>query len=669
MSANPAAKDPMPRTTQPNGYRVLIIDDNPAIHEDIRKILIPTARRDDLLDQMSSELFGDVAPKADFSMVFHADSALQGKEGYEMVKAKVAAGEPYMLAFVDVRMPPGWDGIETIEHLWNADPSLQIVLCTAYSDHSWKEISQRLPRLDGWLVLKKPFDTIEVLQSAHSLASKWMLGEQLRHEFQDLEGIVADRTKELKLINEKLMHEITERKAAETNLKHLATHDALTGLSNRLLLRDRLDLAVARGRRFKTPTALMMLDLDGFKEVNDSLGHEAGDALLKTMASRLKKAARECDTVSRFGGDEFVILLTDLANEEDTRVVAERVLASVAEPVAFGGQTLSVTTSIGIAVFPRDGEDAETLLKCADIAMYEAKAGGRNGFRHYIAGTAVKLTERMALREDLKRAVENDELELKYQPLIDLKDETIVGIEALLRWNHPIHGVIDPMRFLPNAEESGQIGSIGKWVVEKACRQTMFWRAKGLRPVPISVNLTAAELEREDLASMIEGVLNVVGLDPTGLQIEVTETAATRNLELSERNLVTLSNMGVGIIIDDFGAGTSSLRRLKRLPVDAIKIDRLFIKNIADDPRDAAIVAAVVSLARSLGIRVIAAGIETRAQLEFLRGLRWQVPSELQCQAGQGFLFSRPISPLEIERLLGEGHVGESDAPRNKDGR
>jgi len=413
----------------------------------------------------------------------------------------------------------------------------------------------------------------------------------------------------------------------------------------------------------------MMLDLDGFKEVNDSLGHEAGDALLKTMASRLKKAARECDTVSRFGGDEFVILLTDLANEDDTRVVAERVLASVAEPVPFGGQSLSVTTSIGIAVFPRDGEDAETLLKCADIAMYEAKAGGRNGYRHYVAGTAVKLTERMALRDDLKRAIENDELDLQYQPLIDLRDESIVGIEALLRWNHPIHGVIDPMRFLPNAEESGQIGSIGKWVVEKACRQSMLWRRKGLRPVPMAVNLTAAELEREDLASMIEGILKDTGLDPKALQIEVTETAATRNLELSERNLVSLSNMGVGIVIDDFGAGTSSLRRLKRLPVDAIKIDRLFIKNIAEDPRDAAIVAAVVSLARSLGIRVIAEGIETRAQLEFLRGLKWQVPSELQCQAGQGFLFSRPISAREIERIMGEDRVSESDTPRIKDER
>lgn len=650
-------------TGQPARCRILIIDDNPAIHEDIRKILTGPGRRDGALEEMSAELFGESEPRSDLSALFQVDSALQGQEGLQLVERGVAAGQPYMLAFVDVRMPPGWDGIETIEHLWAVDPALQVVLCTAYSDHSWREISRRLHRLDGWLVLKKPFDSIEVLQCAHALTNKWLLNEQLKREFADLENIVADRTKELRAINDQLAHEISERKVAEQNLRHLATHDALTGLANRLLLRDRLDLCVARARRFKGRLAVMMLDLDGFKEVNDGLGHEAGDALLKTIASRLKKAARECDTVARFGGDEFVLLLTDLAAEEDTKIVADRVLAAVREEIPFGEHTLRVSTSIGVAVYPRDGEDAEALLKCADMAMYEVKAAGRDGYRHFVRGATERLSERMALRKDLERAVERGELQLQYQPLVDLRDEAVVGMEALLRWHHPEHGVIDPMRFLPNAEESGQIGRIGRWVLESACRQNVAWRAKGLRAVPVAVNLTATELEREDLCDVIAAVLGQAGLEPRGLQIEVTETSATRNLELSERNLAALSNLGVGIVIDDFGAGTSSLRRLKRLPVDAIKIDRLFIKNIAEDARDAAIVAAVVSLARSLGIRVIAEGIESRAQLEFLRGLRWQVPSELQCQAGQGFLFSRPVSAEEAERLLGEGRVSDSDLP------
>ncbi len=644
------------------GNRILVIDDNPAIHGDIKKILGPSLRDayGPALDEMSADLFGDDQGPTASRTSFEVDSAYQGQEGLEKVKSRMQTDDPYLLAFVDVRMPPGWDGIETIERLWEADPALQIVLCTAFSDNSWREISGRLHRLDGWLALKKPFDTIEVLQAAHALSNKWLLSQQLHREFASLETMVAGRTQELQVLNEQLMREVGERKVAEENLRHLATHDALTGLANRTLLRDRLEQAIARTRRFKTSLSVLLLDLDGFKGINDSLGHDAGDLVLKAVARRLINCARECDTVARLGGDEFSIVLPDLRTPDDSLVVAERIMTSIREPIALGGQLYDAGASIGIAVFGRDAQEPEGLLKCADVAMYDAKregkTTGRSVCRFYLPATAAGLSEGNTLRDDLKAAIAGDQLFLMYQPLVDLVTTEIVGFEALVRWRHPTLGVVPPLRFLPLAEEMGLMSAIGRWVLRQVCGQNAEWQRKGLRVVPVAVNLCATELQHPALFDAVSGFLQAAGLSPRLLEIEVTETSMMGDVEQTLTNISRLHDLGVRVVIDDFGVGMSSLNRLKLLPVDAIKIDQIFVREIARDSRDVAIVTAMVSLASSLGLQVVAEGIETQEQLDVLRGLAWGGRESAPGPIGQGYLFSRPVASEDAVRLLAAGH-------------
>lgn len=501
-------------------------------------------------------------------------------------------------------------------------------------------------------MLKKPFDPIEVLQLAHALTRKWALAREVHGQLETLDTLVAARTRSLEQANHELAREIEARRQAEDDLKRLATHDALTGLPNRLLLNDRIKAALSRSHRRPSQLALLLIDLDQFKEVNDSFGHAAGDELLRQTATRLEGAVRACDTVARMGGDEFVILLEDLAQPEDAALVASRILELCSEPVNIAGRSLKTTPSVGIALCPADGGDAESLLKCADLAMYQAKAAGRATYRFYNEEMLASSIERVNLRHELEVALAEGQFALWYQPLVDLHRGTIRGMEALLRWFHPERGMVSPMSFIPEAERCGMIVPIGAWVLETACQQLASWRRAGAEGVTVAVNVSARQLQSKDFVETVRRALTSSGIEPSSLELEITESTAFDDIDCARGVLAQIADLGVRILIDDFGSGFSSLNRLKSLPVDGLKIDRFFVKNIDTDPCDAAIVMAVVSMAHALGIEVVAEGIETLDQLEKLRNLKWDAQQRPVCDRGQGYYLGRPTPADEAARVL-----------------
>ena len=444
-----------------------------------------------------------------------------------------------------------------------------------------------------------------------------------------------------------LVRDITERKAAEQQIEYQAYHDALTGLANRRLFHEHLSLALALAQRREGLVAVLFLDLDHFKLVNDSLGHSVGDALLRQVAKRLKSAVREGDTVARVGGDEFTIVLQELSQREDAALVAQKVLSSIAEPVDVNGHRLYVTTSIGITIFPDDGDDAETLLRNADTAMYRAKEEGRNTYQMSTQELNRSTQERMTLENGLHRAVEQGEFDLYYQPQFDIRTMKVIGMEALLRWNDPVRGLVLPADFIHVAEERGFIVVIGDWVIREACLQARRLRDRGLDDFRVAVNISARQFRDQELFPMIEKALAESGLEPRALELEITESIAMENAELTIETLTRLRALGVTIAIDDFGTGHSSLSYLKRFPIDALKIDRGFVADLPDGFEDAAIVRSVIQLAHGLNLRVVAEGVETEEQLEFLRGHG--------CREVQGFLFGYPVPAAELERQLLQG--------------
>ncbi|MBV9493942.1 MAG: EAL domain-containing protein [Acidobacteria bacterium] len=441
-----------------------------------------------------------------------------------------------------------------------------------------------------------------------------------------------------------LIRDITERKAAEQQIEYQAYHDALTGLANRRLFQEHLTLALALAQRRSRLVAVLFLDLDHFKLVNDSLGHSIGDALLRQVANRLKASVREGDTVARVGGDEFTIVLQELAKREDAAVVAQKVLRMISEPVDVTGHRLYVTTSIGITLYPDDGDDAETLLKNADNAMYRAKAEGRNMYQMATQELNRSTQDRMTLESGLHVAIERGEFELFYQPQIDVRTMRIIGMEALLRWHHPERGLILPADFIGVAEERGFIVVIGDWVLRTACRQARLFRDRGMPNFRVAVNISARQFRDQSLVQTIETALAESGVHPSCLELEITESVAMENVELTLQILTTLRKTGISVAIDDFGTGHSSLSYLKRFPIDALKIDRAFVEDLPDRVEDAAIVRSVIQLAHGLNLRVVAEGVETKAQLDFLKGH--------DCREMQGHYFSIPLPASEFTTLL-----------------
>jgi diguanylate cyclase (GGDEF)-like protein/PAS domain S-box-containing protein len=451
-----------------------------------------------------------------------------------------------------------------------------------------------------------------------------------------------------------IARDIRERKRAEQAIRQLAFHDALTGLPNRMLFEDRLRMALSRAQREKSMLAVMFLDLDRFKVVNDTLGHSEGDRLLQAVASDLTKLVREGDTVARVGGDEFTILLPEIDRIGDAVQVAERILETLKQPRLLGEQEFRVTASIGVTAYPDDGADVETLLRNADTAMYRAKERGRDNYQLYTRAMNANILERLALERDLWHALEREEMKVWYQPIVDIATDRIVGAEALVRWLHPERGTVLPEMFVPLAEETDLIVPLGEWVLRHACRWGSHWNRFVPHPVRITVNISARQLQQGNFVEVISRALLEAGMDSSLLQLEITEGAVMKNVEPTVRMLTRLQQMGVQIAVDDFGTGYSSLSYLKRLPIDAVKIDRSFVRDIANDSNDAAIVTSVITMAHNLGLKVIAEGVETEEQLEFLR--------RAGCDEFQGYLFSRAMRPGAFERLLLRG-------PKKGDGR
>ena len=617
--------------------RILIVDDNRAIHEDFRKIL-RGRDLDENLHTLETTLFGEQPEVASLPADFRVDSAYQGHEALALVQRALADRQPYCVAFMDMRMPPGWDGLETIERLWAADSSIQIVICSAHSDHDWEELIARLGRSDKLLVLKKPFEAIEVLQCAHALSSKWRNERALAQYVDSLELSVSDRTASLE--------------AANKQLGHLATHDALTSLPNRALLDDRLSQAAAHAQRTGERFAVCVLDLDRFKLINDSLGHRAGDELLKHVARRLTTAVRAADTVARVGGDEFVLIIGRMGLPAEAGQLARKIIEQLQTPTKIGALEVHTSASIGIAFYPDDGTTIEMLYARADAALHCAKQRGGSTFECFTANMNPASEERVRFEGDLHRALRQQQFELHYQPKYKGLGARIHSAEALIRWRHPERGLIMPDGFIPLAEESGLIVPIGAWVLQQACRQLRAWCDQGLPPLRVAVNLSALQFRRVDLVDTVGRALSDAGVDAQSLEIELTETALMSDPEESVEILQRLSRMGIIVSVDDFGTGYSSISYLRRFPIDKLKIDRSFITNIMTSADDAAIVQAIISLAHSLRLTVVAEGVESPEQVAFLQ--------KQGCDQYQGHYFSRPLDSLAFAELLRSSAQAES---------
>ncbi len=444
-----------------------------------------------------------------------------------------------------------------------------------------------------------------------------------------------------------VFHDVSAVRAMALQMSHLAQHDVLTDLPNRMLLTDRVTQSISSAHRNGRTLAILFLDLDGFKQVNDSLGHAIGDQLLQSVATRLAACLRQSDTVSRLGGDEFVVLLSEVTHPGDAAISAKKILTALKAPHRVAQHEVAVTASIGLSIYPADGQDAETLIKNADLAMYQAKQSGRNNYQFFKASMNVRSAERQSFEEDLRHALERKEFKLHYQPKIDLKTGAITGAEALIRWRHPDRGLVSPLEFVPIAEECGLILPIGQWVLREACRQARAWQDAGMRAIPIAVNVSSVEFRREEFINNVWTILQDTRLEPRYLEFELTESVLMQHVESTARTLKALKDMGATLAIDDFGTGYSSLSYLSRFPIDALKLDRSFVHEIPSDTGDAIIISAVINMGKNLKQRVIAEGVETADQLAFLQAHG--------CDEGQGHYFSLPMVAQQFAKLLETG--------------
>jgi diguanylate cyclase (GGDEF)-like protein/PAS domain S-box-containing protein len=511
-------------------------------------------------------------------------------------------------------------------------PAIDVVgkRATDLFPHSDQHIDEILSRVLGG-------ETVDVPETFFNMGTErqgWITASfrPQRDGAGDITGVIAH------------IRDLTERKRAEQQIEYQAYHDSLTGLANRRLFQEHLTLAVALAQRNNGLLAVIFLHLDHFKIVNDSLGHSIGDALLRVIAMRLKTHVREGDVIARVGGDEFTVVLQDLKKKEDIPAIAHKIIKAVAEPIDVDGHRLYVTTSIGIAVYPDDGQDAETLLKNADNAMYRAKSEGRNTYQTSTEEMSRSMHERLTLESGLHQAMERNEFDVYYQPQIDVATMKVCGMEALLRWKHPERGILTPAAFMNVAEERGFIVPIGEWVLRTACKQAKTFRDAGLPEFRVAVNLSARQFREQGMVDSIENALKQSGLDPQSLELEITESVAMENVDLTVKQLNRLRRTGITIAIDDFGMGHSSLSYLKRFPIDALKIDRNFVEDLPERAEDAAIVRSVIELAQGLNLRVVAEGVETKPQLDFLK--------EQNCREVQGFYFGFPVPPQEFQKML-----------------
>ncbi|MCB1045139.1 MAG: EAL domain-containing protein [Acidobacteria bacterium] len=605
--------------------RILIVDDNIAIHNDFKKVLAQDKIfGENEFKSLERELFADESSDSEDDVdtpIYEVDSAFQGQEALHMVEKAEQDGEPYALVFMDVRMPPGWDGIKTISKIWERHSDIEMVICTAYSDYSWEKIIQELGTTDRLLFLRKPFDTTAVKQMALSLTRKWNLHRQARLYVSQLEN------------------EITERRRSEERLDYLAHHDVLTSLANRTQFVSRLHEAIGDAQNKESGLAVFFIDLDRFKEINDTLGYMNGDLILQQMAHRLINLIGKRGSVARFGGDEFAIFLPGICTHDEAAREAQAMHDALEPLFDVDELQLEVRASIGIVLYPVHGEDADTLMRRADMTMSVAKTSDP-GFTFYDPNFDHYSAKRLTLLGELRAAILQDDLRIHYQPKVEMKSHRVVGFEALIRWHHAKHGLLSPAEFVPLAERSGLIKPISLWVIKEVSKHWQEWDRSGL-DLTVSVNLSARDLLDSDLPDKVIRIIEDGGMDPTKLILEITESAMMEDPEQAKQILSEFSRLGIKMSIDDFGTGYSSLAYLKKLPVDEMKIDQSFVFDMCTNSDDANIVKSTIDLGHTLNLRVAAEGVENEET--------WNKLSELGCDVAQGFWMGMPL-PVEDVR-------------------
>ncbi|CAM2009723.1 EAL domain-containing protein [Acanthopleuribacter pedis] len=624
-----------PFCMKPNN-RILVVDDNISIHRDFKKVLSnPRAEEKRKLAQIEKGLFQDQPEEEDENSLLEyqnylVDSAFQGEEALQMVIKAHEEGRGYAMIFMDVRMPPGWDGIETIARIWERYPDIEMVICTAYSDYSWEKILAQLGTTDRLLFLRKPFDTTAVKQMALSQTRKWNLSQQAQRYVRQLES------------------EIKERKRSEERLHYLAHHDSLTNLANRTQFYENLVKSLESAKIEDNKLALFFVDLDRFKEINDTLGYHNGDLILKQIAQRLRKVIGETGLVARFGGDEFAVLIHSVTANEDAAFLATRIHDVLEPNFNLEDLQLEVRASIGIVLFPDHGEDADTLMRRADMMMSVAKKSDP-GYTFYDPKFDHYSPRRLMLLGELRRAINNNDLCLYYQPKISFETGYIIGCEALVRWHHPKIGRIFPDEFVPLAERSGLIKPLSMWVLKEAPRQWEEWHKQGI-DLSISVNLSVRDLFDSQIPEKIAKILDQHHMPPEMLILEITESAMMEDPQQARSILARLNDMGIKLAIDDFGTGYSSLAYLKNLPVDEIKIDKSFVMELDTDEDDATIVKSTIDLGHTLGLSVTAEGVE--------KSEGWDILMQLGCDYAQGYFMGRPLPVAEINQWFEESNWG-----------
>ena len=610
--------------SQSSPRRVLVVDDNPAIHEDFKKILCPATRASDALKAAAADLFGNDAAEQSEALTYEIGSALSGQAGVSKVKEALENNQPYLLAFIDMNMPNGWNGIETIQRVWDLQPTLQIVICTAFSDFSWEQIHEGLAHRDRYLILKKPFDNIEVQQLALALTGR------------ALSELSLARSDEI-------------RKQTEKEIQKLAFSDPLTGLPNRRQLIARLDTTIQRCQEHPEYCALFFIEIDHFKDINDAFGHSYGDLIVIEMAKRLSEMSSKTCDVARLGGDEFVVLTEGLGTDLDAATVkASNIILEIKDelrkPYFINEIENHITLSVGISIFGMTPVSVETLMQHADLAMYQAKTDGRSTYRFFDQEMESAAHERSLIASELRLAIDRHQLTLHYHPQID-HERGVVGAEALLRWQRPGKQQISPAIFIPIAERTGQMSRLGDWVLEQAFLELARWASlPHMENLMMSVNVSPQQFQAADFNEKVLSALTRTGAPAKRLKIEITESMLMHDLPNIKRKMLELKSYDIHFSIDDFGTGYSSLSYLKQLSLDQLKIDQSFVKDLTTGSSSAHIAGAISTLGRSLELEIIAEGVETSAHRDFL--------IEIGCTNFQGYFFSQPLSSREFEAYV-----------------